>query len=372
MPLNLILKLVRELIGEGLLASELVVVWHSGEPLTLTPDYYTGAIEAITDLCGKHAPDVSVSFDIQTNATLIDDAWCDFFDKYASVLNLGVSCDGPEELHGAFRVDRKGQSTFNRTMGGMDLLDRRGIKYNVIAVVTRRTLANPEEFLDFFYERRQSLTDFHINVLASPIADNSDLMYSSSDRTTFYGFYRRLFDWWEAKRATGDDFPIRNLSQTLERLAMYGRSDAPSYVHETSSPLRSLNMDTEGNLTTFYAGLGIDTEINRYGDGSGLALGNIHHSSLADMLRSSKLSAMVDDFDQSHRKCAEQCEYFSVCPGGFELIQWRDGNSDGLAMPETIECLIHVKALTEAALDFIDLVDLSPDDHSDERRQSVS
>ena len=359
MPIDLALRLVSELIGEGLLGPELVVVWHSGEPLTLPPDYYAEAIEAITTLCQKHAPEVSVTFDFQTNATLIDDAWCDFFEKYASVVNLGVSCDGPEELHGAFRVDRKGRSTFDSTMQGMDALDRRGIKYNVIAVVTRRTLANPEAFLDFFFNRRRSLTDFHINVLASPIADGGDLQYGSTDRSTFCQFYRRVFAWWEAKRTAGEDFPIRNLSQTLERLEMYGRPNAPCYVRETSAPLRSLNLDTAGNLTTFYAGLDIATEADRYGDGAGLSLGNIRCSSLADMLRSSKLAMMVDDFNSSHRWCAEKCEYFSVCPGGFELIQWRDKDNVGRDTPETVECVIHAKALTDAALDFIDSSDRS-------------
>lgn len=295
-----------------------------------------------------------------------------FFEKYASVINLGVSCDGPKMLHDSFRVDRKGQSTFDRTMQGINTLDDRGIKYNAIAVVTRRTLANPEAFLDFFYERRRSLIDFHFNVLASPIANSGDLEYGSNDRNKFYQFYRRLFNWWEEKRMAGGDFPIRNLSQTLERLAMYGHSEAPSYVCETSAPLRSLNMDADGNLTTFYAGLDIGTEADRYGDGSGLALGNIRRSSLAGMLRSSKLAAMVDDFDKSHQRCAAKCEYFSVCPGGFELIQWRDENNTGHDTPETVECLVHVKTLIDAALDFIDSADRRLSDNHDEYHQSTN
>jgi len=372
MPLDLVLKLIQELIGEGLLASELVFVWHSGEPLTLPPSYYAEAIDAIIDLCEKNAPSISVSFDIQTNATLIDGAWCDFFEKYASFIKLGVSCDGPQSLHDAFRIDRRGKSTFDRTLQGMNALDSRGIKYNVIAVVTRRTLANPDVFLDFFYERLESLTDFHFNVLASPISSNSDLAYDSSDRTEFYKFYRRLFDWWEEKRMAGDDFPIRNLAQTLERLAMYGRPDAPFYVHEASAPLRSLNMDAYGNLTTFYAGLEIGMEADRYGDSAGLSLGNIRRSSLNDMLRSSKLAVMVDDFEKSHQRCAAKCEYFSICPGGFELIQWRDEGKTGHCTTETVECTIHVKALTDAALDFIDSADRGQCDNFDERLQSAN
>lgn len=351
MPIALVLKLIRELIEENLLADELVVVWHSGEPLTLPPEYYSNAIEKILELRTRLAPQVSVTFDFQTNAILIDEAWCDFFDKYASVLRLGVSCDGPQALHDAFRIDRKGKSTFNKVLNGMEMLNRRGIRYNVIAVVTRKTFDHFEAFLGFFYERRDSLTDFHINMLASPISDHRDLIYGYDDQSDYYLIYRKLFDWWERVCRESDDFPFRNLTQTLERLSTYGQPDAPSFIRETSAPLRSLNVDTLGNLTTFYAGLDIATDANRYGDGNGLALGNISHTPLVDMLRSSKFLTMVNDFDQSHARCEKYCDYFAVCPGGFELIQWQDKSDTGT--PETLECLIHVKVLTDAALDFI-------------------
>jgi uncharacterized protein len=354
MPLELVFKLLRELVGEGLLASELVIVWHSGEPLTLPPQYYAEAIDAILGLCKKEAFNVSVSFDIQTNATLIGDSWCDFFEKYAQVINLGVSCDGPQELHDAFRIDWKGRDTFERTLRGMNALESRGIKYNIIAVVTKKTLSNPDVFFDFFFQRRDKLTDFHFNVLASPMAASGDLGYSAKDRTDFYQFYRTLFDLWAKKKSIGEDFPIRNFSHTLERLVTYGLPDGPSYLYEASAPLRSLNMDVIGNLTTFYAGLDVSTEANRYGDGQGLSLGNIQQQTLAEMLRSSKLAAMSEDFELSHQRCASSCDYYSVCPGGFELTQLISLHDEDCVIPETIECLIHVKALTDAILDSVD------------------
>lgn len=357
MPLELVLKLLRELISERMLAQELVVVWHSGEPLTLPQSYYANTIDAITDLCKREAPGISVSFDIQTNATLINDNWCDFFEQYASVINIGVSCDGTQVLHDAFRIDWKGSGTFERTLRGINTLDRRGIKYNVIAVVTRRTLENPDVFFDFFFQRRKALTDFHFNVLASPIDNDGDLNYGAEDRSSYYRFYRRLMELWEQKKLAGENFPIRNFSQALRRLAMHGLPDAPSYVRETSAPLRSLNMDTEGNLTTFYAGLDINTEVNRYGDGEGLALGNIKQQSLAEMLRSSKLKEMMLDFEHKQQQCAASCEYYSICPGGFEIVQMINDNNSQHTTIETVECIIHVKTLTDAMLDALETSD---------------
>ncbi len=352
MPLDLVLKLLDQLIDQKLLADELVVVWHSGEPLTLPPEYYADAIDAISDVCSRLAPETTVMFDFQTNATLINDRWCDLFEKYHQVINLGVSCDGPQAQHDAFRVDWKDRTTHERTLRGMNLLEQRGIKYNAIAVVTGKTLADPEPFFDFFFRRRQHLTDFHFNILASPVPGaDSELSYDTSDRDTFYDFYRKLISLSAKKDEEGVAFPIRNFVQTQNRLAVYGLESAPNYVSETSAPLRSLNMDTLGNVTTFYAGLDISHMRDHYDDREGFSLGNIHQRPLGEMLSAPKFHKMVEEFRGSHKRCADECEYFAVCPGGFELTQIARG---GDAPAETVECVIHVKTLTDALMDALD------------------
>lgn len=353
MPVGLVETLLSSLIQERLLAPELVVVWHSGEPLTLPPSYYAEAIDAILTLCRCETPDVVVSFAFQTNGTLIDSAWCDLFERYASVIKLGVSCDGPKELHDAYRLDWKGRDTFNRTLRGMEMLEQRGILYNAIAVVTRATLADPDSFFDFFYQRRKGLTDFHFNVLASPLGAEDGLSYDKNDRGTYYDFYRRIMELSAEKQAAGDGLPIRNFSHALDRIASHGLAGAPVYIEESTAPLRSLNMDTQGNLTTFYAGLDPSTGHHRYGDGAGFSLGNISGQALSTMLSSPKLAAMLKDFERCHRACKRSCEYHAVCPGGFELAQLQANDEAAEFVPETVECLIHVKALTDAVLDRI-------------------
>jgi uncharacterized protein len=353
MPVGLVETLLGSLIQERLLATNVVVVWHSGEPLTLSASYYAEAMDAILDLCRRKAPDVVVSFDFQTNGTLIDSTWCDLFERYASVINLGVSCDGPRELHDAFRVDWKGRDSFNRTLRGMEMLEGRGIRYNAIAVVTKATLADPDSFFDFFYQRRKGLTDFHFNVLASPLGTEGGLSYGKDDRDAYYDFYHRIMDLWAERQAAGDGLPIRNFSLALDRITSHGTAGAPVYIEESTAPLRSLNMDTQGNLTTFYAGLDSSTQRHRYGDGTGLSLGNITDQALSTMLISPKLSAMRQDFDHCHRACKHSCEYHAVCPGGFELAQLQANDGTAEFAPETVECLVHVKALTDALLDKI-------------------
>lgn len=346
MPLSLVYQLLEQLIDEQLLSTEVVVIWHSGEPLVLPVNYYIEAVEGILEFCKQKAPEISVKFDFQTNATLINDNWCDFFEKYLDIINLGVSCDGPQKLHDAFRIDWKSRGAYERARDGMNALESRKIPYNLIAVVSKKTMVNVEEFFSYFLNHRKVVTDFHFNILASPVNTAEELDYSEDDRQMYYSFYRKMFEFWTKNESAGRYLPIRNFTQTLQRLASYeDTTNNTDFVKESSAPLKSLNMDVEGNITTFYAGLDIGTEVNRYGDNQGLGLGNIQTKSLVDMLSSVKLAKIVNDFNKCHLNCESECDYYSVCPGGFELLQLSRNKV------ETTECVIHVKTLTDAVID---------------------
>jgi len=349
---RLIDRLFTDVFSSGLSSPQVKVVWHSGEPLTLPPSYYDEAIDLILSLRDRLAPNsVSVRFGIQTNASLIDDNWCHFFKRHEQRLDLGVSCDGPIEMHDAFRINWNGRPSHGLAIRGMDLLAKYGIKYKIIAVVTRKTLLDPEAFYNFFFDRRRQLSGFHFNVLAEGASSDIDLAYSAEDRSAYYSFYRRLLELNQAKRDSGAEFEILNFSQGVARLLATNTPGAPIAFDESTAPLKSLSVDAKGNVTTFYAGLSIDVLRDEYGDGKGLSLGNIFEMSLDDMARSHKLQRMMKDFALSRRACEAACQYFSVCTGGFEIVKKKSLGSFDVA--ETPECVIHVKALVDALLDDI-------------------
>lgn len=348
---ELIDRTFTELFTSGLLAREVMVVWHSGEPLTLPPDYYERAIEQIEALKERHhANDVSIVYDIQTNAVLIDEAWCALFKRHEHHLKVGLSCDGPASLHDAYRTNWGGKATHAKVVRGMDLLAAHGISYKVIAVVTERTLREPKAFFDFFNARRAELSGFHFNILASGYGESPDLSYDSADRRSYYAFYRNLLVLSEAAGPEG--LRIQNFTQGLARIIDARDRAGPSYMEETSAPLKALNVDARGYVTTCYAGLSIDTLADEYDDGLGLCIGNIMTTPLADMVRSEKLARIIADFRASTRHCAETCEYAPVCSGGFEITKRLGLGS--FAAGETPECVIHVQALTDALLDDVE------------------
>ena len=151
MPLSIIERVFRNIFEDRLFGPYIAVVWHSGEPLTLLPEYYRAAIELIVSLRDELAPGaVTLEFDFQTNGVLISDAWIAFFEEQRHHLRLGISCDGPAEMHDAFRNNWGGKPTHAKVVAGMKQLSDAAFPFKIIAVVTDKTLADPDGFFDFF------------------------------------------------------------------------------------------------------------------------------------------------------------------------------------------------------------------------------
>ncbi len=101
--------------GEAIIFS-----WQGGEPTMLGLDFFRD----IVALQAKYKPaGQRIENDLQTNGILLTDEWCRFLKQHGFL--VGVSIDGPRELHDTYRVDRKGLPTFDDVMRGIGLLDRR-------------------------------------------------------------------------------------------------------------------------------------------------------------------------------------------------------------------------------------------------------
>ena len=120
---------IRQLI-EAHKTPEVTVAWQGGEPTLMGVDFFRKAI-AYQEKYRK--PGMTFENTLQTNGTLLDDEWCEFF-KENNYL-IGLSLDGPRELHDANRVDKKGSPTFDRVMRGLRLLQKHGVEYNILTTV---------------------------------------------------------------------------------------------------------------------------------------------------------------------------------------------------------------------------------------------
>lgn len=125
-------------------APQVLFTWHGGETLMRPLAFYQKAIE----LQRKYAHGRMIDNCIQTNGTLLTDEWCRFFHENHWL--VGVSIDGPQKYHDAYRKNRQGLPSFTQVMKGIELLNKYDVEWNAMAVVNRLNADAPLEFYHFF------------------------------------------------------------------------------------------------------------------------------------------------------------------------------------------------------------------------------
>lgn len=134
---------IRQLI-ETHRSNQVTVAWQGGEPTLMGVQFYQRAII----LQNKYRkPGMTFENTLQTNGTLLNDEWCQFF-KENNFL-IGLSLDGPRHLHDMYRVDKGGAPTFEKVMRGLRLLQQHKVEYNILVTVNRITGDHPKEIYHF-------------------------------------------------------------------------------------------------------------------------------------------------------------------------------------------------------------------------------
>ncbi len=128
-------------------APEVNFAWQGGEPTLLGVDFFRKAVE----FQKKYAPEgVRITNSFQTNGVLLNDEWCSFFKEEGFL--IGLSVDGPEELHDRFRKDKGGKGSFRRVMKGLEALKRHEVEFNTLTVVQSDNGSHPAKVYRFLKE----------------------------------------------------------------------------------------------------------------------------------------------------------------------------------------------------------------------------
>ncbi|MCA3069449.1 MAG: anaerobic sulfatase maturase [Rhodocyclaceae bacterium] len=109
---------------------EVTVAWQGGEPTLMKLEFFEHAVELVEKY---RRPGQTVKHTFQTNGLLLDDAWCTFFKQHDFL--VGLSVDGPRELHDTYRLDRRGKGTFDLVMKGWRALRRHDVEFNILCTV---------------------------------------------------------------------------------------------------------------------------------------------------------------------------------------------------------------------------------------------
>ncbi len=173
--------------SESVDVPELSYVWHGGEPLLAGLAFFRKAVE----LQRKYSGGRKVVNSIQTNGTLLTDEWSAFFRKNGFL--VGLSLDGPRDVHDGFRRDKKGGETFDRVMRGLKILRDHGVEFNTLSTVNCRSEGRGAEIYRFLKDAGSSYMQFLPVLEQAP--DGSITPWSVSPRA-FGEFMCEVFDEW--------------------------------------------------------------------------------------------------------------------------------------------------------------------------------
>ncbi len=186
-------EILEEYIVQHIDASPETVIrfsWHGGEPTVLGLDYF----RKIVALQRKHQPSHRrIANGIQTNGILLDDDWCRFL--AAEGFAVGLSLDGPQELHDQYRVTKDRKPTHEQTIRGYKLLQQHRVYTDILCVVNVQNVKFPAQVYRFFKQINAQYISFLPLVEPQPDAEGgvSHLTVPAEDWGVFLG---TIFDEW--------------------------------------------------------------------------------------------------------------------------------------------------------------------------------
>ena len=277
--------------------SQVTVAWQGGEPTLMGLDFFRRSIE----LQKKYRKaGIRIENTFQTNGILLNDAWCRFFHENGFL--IGLSMDGPGELHDFYRKDRGGQGTFDRVLKAARLLQEHRVEFNILCTVNRKNADHPLKVYRFF---RDELGTRYIQFIPIVERDNEsgfqegNRVTDRSVRPNQWGrFLTEIFDEW-VKRDVGRTF-VLNFDGALA--GWLGRAGTVCIF----GPTCGLGMALEHNGDLYSCDHFV--EPNYY-------LGNILKTPLIDLVASEKQRKFGNDKRDLLPRYCRECEVRSICNG---------------------------------------------------------
>ncbi|GAB4228464.1 MAG: GRRM system radical SAM/SPASM domain protein [Kiloniellaceae bacterium] len=324
-------------IGRAIVASpafteETTLVWHAGEPCVLPAAWYRDARATIESAAGRELPRQA----FQTNATLIDDAWIELFKEPG--VSVGVSLDGPAEIHDRHRKTRAGGGTHAATLSGVGRLRRAGVPFHVIAVVTAASLDAPEAVAAALIASGAQSIGLNIEEIDGINA------HSTLSAEGMEARYREFLDRFLETLAAADS-PPRLREANFFSGVLSRRKDAGARRHQENVPGAIVTVGVTGAVSTFSPEL-LGVTDARYRD---FVFGEVQRMrDIGEIFLSPALLRMYRDLRAGVRACRETCAYFGFCGGGAPANKL--GEHGRLDRDETLHCRLTVKTTVESLL----------------------
>ena len=273
------------------------LAWQGGEPTLMGLDFFRRARQVEAE---HLPPGISVERTIQTNGVLLDDEWAAFLAENDYL--VGLSIDGPRELHDAFRHDAGGASVFDRVVAAARRLKAAGAEFNILCTVNAANADRPLDVYRFFRDELgaryiQFIPIVEVETPSTPVASGTVSERSVSPEA--YGaFLSTIFDEW-----------IRH--DVGEMFVQFFDGVLAAYVRGYSSlcvlrPTCGDGVALEHNGDVY--------SCDHFVDPAHL-LGNVMQTPIGDLVRSEKQRAFGRAKRESLPQYCRECEYVFACNG---------------------------------------------------------
>jgi len=276
-----------------LFSGHLFFIWHGGEPLLAGLSFF----ERVLELQKKHAKkEQTIKNAIQTNATLVDDKWAEFFKAHD--FKVGVSLDGDKDSHDHFRMNHGGGGSFDRVVRGIEVLRRHGIEPGVIQTLTHDNTANVREDFNFFANilgaKRWGVNDFF-----DTDTINQAMLDQSITNEELIDFLKTYIDMWLTQ--DNGEIQIREIENFMA--GVLGK--------------RASSCTFNGACTGYFC-LEHDGKVypcDRLSNRSELLFGNLSSQSLLEILNGPPRLRYAEGVNTLHPDCSS-CEWQKTCHNG--------------------------------------------------------
>lgn len=271
-------------------------MFQGGEPTIAGIEYFEKFIEYVKFKNNK----VKVHYAIQTNGTLINEEWCEFFKENDFLVGLSIDCGS--NFHNTNRIDTNKKGTYTSVIKTKKLFDKYSIEYNVLCVLTNDIARYPKKVFKFILENKIKYIQF------IPCLDD----LNSIKRTEyalkperFASFYKEIYTLWENEYKKGNYISIGLIDNiynliskgTASTCGMLGKC-AIQYVIESDGCVYPCD---------FYV-------LDEY------SMGNITKSNLLDLFNSEKAQAFLKEEKKLSEMC-NRCKYIKICQGGCKRMK---------------------------------------------------
>ncbi len=293
-------------------AREISFAFQGGEPTLMGLRFFQRVVELQKQYARPNVPIVNA---LQTNATLLDDAWGEFLHEHKFL--VGVSIDGPEEIHNRHRLDKAGKGTFDEVLRGVRVLQKHAVEFNTLTVVHHDNADCPTQVYDFLksigstflqfipiveHEQLLDAKQYHQRPILPVLQPNGGgvrVGARSAEPRQWGTFLNGIFDRWLEQRDVGRIY-VQLFDMMLGLVMGYPSSLC---VHSKACG-RAAAMEHNGDV--YACDHYVSPEYN---------LGNIRAHSLTEMIDGDQQRAFGRAKHASLPRYCRQCDFLQYCWG---------------------------------------------------------